>query len=107
MDAVRLGGAVGGAGDGRAALEGRSQVQEVVRYSALLTGVFYGIVHRRTLQAEYDHSHETALIKKREHWLEEAKKAWAEKNKPKVEGGLVTDPDAPGFDLEAVLKSLE
>jgi F-type H+-transporting ATP synthase subunit e len=51
-----------------------------VRYSALVSGIFYGIFHRQTLQAKFDASAAQAEIRKREHWLEEAKKAWAAKN---------------------------
>ncbi|KAL8276927.1 hypothetical protein RQP46_010655 [Phenoliferia psychrophenolica] len=82
-----------------------SPAVNVVRYSALVTGIFYGVLHRRTLQAKYESSSAAAEVKKREHWLADAKKAWAQKQANNT--GLITDPDAPGFDLEAVLKSLE
>ena len=121
-----------------------------MRYSALVTGIFYGALHRRTLQAKYETSSAAAEVKKREHWLADAKKAWAQKQAnnngresavypfvglvrqkaarvradplafPSPSHSLVpaappshptdtviTDPDAPGFDLEALLKSLE
>jgi Flp pilus assembly protein TadB len=40
-------------------------------------GIFYGIVHRRTLQAREDKRREEQEVKKIEHWVDEAKKAWA------------------------------
>lgn len=83
-----------------------SPAVNVVRYSALLTGIFYGIVHRRTLQAKYDESTLSNEIKKREHWVHEAQKAW-EAKKSSQNGSVITNPDAPGFDLEALLLSLE
>lgn len=58
----------------------------MVRYTALLTGVFYGIVHRQTLQAKFDRHAADNELKKREKWLEEAKKAWAAKQ-TKSDGG--------------------
>ncbi|GAA5954538.1 hypothetical protein JCM21900_005981 [Sporobolomyces salmonicolor] len=77
----------------------------VVRYSALLAGIFYGLVHRQTLQKDFDHHAAQKEVELRQHWLEEAKKAWADKQKKN--DGLITDPEAPGFDLEALLKSFE
>lgn len=51
----------------------------MVRYSALVGGIVFGIFHRRTLQAKLEASTVAAEYKKREHWIEEAKKAWAQK----------------------------
>ncbi|GAA5847971.1 hypothetical protein JCM5353_002561 [Sporobolomyces roseus] len=77
----------------------------VVRYSALTFGVLYGIVHRKTLQSEFDSNAAHKEVQLRQHWLEQAKEAWAKKQANS--DGLVTDPDAPGFDLEKLLKSFE
>ncbi|KAM0754454.1 hypothetical protein T439DRAFT_352470 [Meredithblackwellia eburnea MCA 4105] len=85
--------------------DGQNQLLGVTRYSALVFGVLYGVLHRRTLQAKYDADVEAADLRKREHWVEQAKKAWAQKNSKS--DGVISDPDAPGFDLEAYLKSLE
>ncbi|KDE04777.1 hypothetical protein MVLG_04831 [Microbotryum lychnidis-dioicae p1A1 Lamole] len=82
-----------------------SPAVNVVRYSALFSGIVYGFVHRRTLQAQFDSDAARQELHKREQWLEQAKKAW--QAKVTKNDGLITDPDAPGFDLEAVLKSLE
>lgn len=76
-----------------------------VRYSALVFGVLYGIVHRRTLQSEFDQHAAQKEVQLRENWLKQAKEAWAKKQANS--DGLVTDPDAPGFDLEKLLQSFE
>jgi hypothetical protein len=52
---------------------------QVVRYSALLGGVFYGIAHRRTLQREADAAKLTHAAHDREHLVARAKEAWAAK----------------------------
>ncbi|BGP14560.1 hypothetical protein JCM10213_001909 [Rhodosporidiobolus nylandii] len=82
-----------------------SPAVNVVRYTALFSGIVYGVVHRQTLQSQFDQQAAEKEIHLRQHWLEEAKKAWAQKQKS--DNSLVTDPDAPGFDLEKVLKSFE
>jgi len=107
---------------------------QVLRYTALASGIVYGVVHRKTLQDKFDHDAARKEVQLREHWLQEAKKAWAAKQQgnsgraslsflvlirpcsweePALTPSLarplavITDPDAPGFDLEAVLKSFE
>ncbi|GAA6003111.1 F1F0 ATP synthase subunit e [Rhodotorula paludigena] len=82
-----------------------SPAVNVVRYTALFSGIVYGVVHRQTLQQQFDKREAEKEVQLRQHWLEEAKKAWA--NKQKSDNSLITDPDAPGFDLEAVLKSFD
>jgi len=82
-----------------------SPAVNVVRYSALVGGIAYGFYHRRTLQAKFDSQAAKAEIEKREKWLQQAKQAWADKMKK--QDGVVTDPDAPGFSLEAYIASLE
>ncbi|KPV76331.1 uncharacterized protein RHOBADRAFT_42661 [Rhodotorula graminis WP1] len=82
-----------------------SPAVNVLRYTALASGIVYGVVHRKTLQDKFDHDAARKEVQLREHWLQEAKKAWA--NRQKGNSGLITDPDAPGFDLEAVLKAYE
>ena len=54
-------------------------MDQVVRYTALLSGVFYGIAHRRTLQKEYDEERKKHAIHEREHLIAEAKEAWRKK----------------------------
>ena len=52
---------------------------QVVRYTALLTGVFYGITHRRTLQKAHDEDVKHHAIHEREHLIAQAKEAWKKK----------------------------
>jgi F-type H+-transporting ATP synthase subunit e len=52
---------------------------QVVRYSALFSGVVYGILHRRTLQKEADAAKIDHAIHHREHLVSQAKEAWKQK----------------------------
>jgi len=61
---------------------GNANWQQVLRYSALLFGVFYGFSHQRTIyanakavHAEHEYKHKEALIQK-------AKAEFAKKNLP-------------------------
>jgi F-type H+-transporting ATP synthase subunit e len=49
---------------------------QVVRYSALLGGVFYGITHRRTLQKQKDEAQKHDAVHHREELIHKAKEAW-------------------------------
>jgi F-type H+-transporting ATP synthase subunit e len=60
----------------------------VVRYTALLSGVFYGIAHRRTLQKEHDEEKKHHAIHEREHLIAEAKEAWKRQAKSKKDDGV-------------------
>ncbi|KAH8149559.1 uncharacterized protein LAJ45_06188 [Morchella importuna] len=85
-----------------------TQTVNVLRYTALGAGVFYGFTHQRKLsaqakvrQAQNEYNHKEALIM-------QAKAEWAKKNAPKSVGpdGLITDPNDPRFDMEAFLLQL-
>jgi len=78
----------------------------VVRYTALFGGIFYGISHRRTLQAKAEERALDHEVNRRETLLDQARKAWVEKNSSK-KTTLVTDPDDPKFDLEALAAAYE
>lgn len=52
---------------------------QVVRYSALLTGIFYGVAHQRTLQREKDEKDQQHAIHNRELLIKKAKDAWKQK----------------------------
>ncbi|KZT72969.1 hypothetical protein DAEQUDRAFT_722606 [Daedalea quercina L-15889] len=83
-----------------------SSTVNVVRYTALLTGVFYGIAHRRTLQKAHDEEVKHHAVHEREHLIAQAKEAW----KKKQEGGkdgVITDPEDPKFDLEKLISKWE
>jgi len=100
----------------------------VLRYSALLVGIFYGFSHQRTLNANTRAAHAQQEYHHKEDLIKQAKKAWAEKQLPpdqraKGDGGayqsptslgqqaevllVITDPDDKNFDLEAYLKKVE
>ncbi|KAL1861589.1 hypothetical protein VTK73DRAFT_7012 [Phialemonium thermophilum] len=82
----------------------------VLRYSALALGVFYGFYHQRSItasqraaaaQREYQHKQE--LINK-------AKEEYSKLKNPKpasaTTGGLNQDPMDPKFDLESYFNAL-
>lgn len=107
---------------------------QVIRYTALLSGVFYGISHRRSLQKAHDADKEHHAIHEREHLVAQAKEAWKRKNEGSMDGGehcplaarivllllrcatllttwqlgsVVTDPEDPRFDLEKLIAKWE
>ncbi|KAF7503327.1 hypothetical protein GJ744_003970 [Endocarpon pusillum] len=90
-----------------------SQGVNVLRYSALLFGIFYGFSHQRTIYANNKASHVENEYKHRESLIEKAKLEWKKKNLPPEartgSGGVITDPEDKNFDLEAylTLKSAE
>ena len=61
---------------------------QVVRYTALVSGIFYGIVHRRTLQREADAHKAEKQAKQHESWVEQAKKEYAKKKEQGLSGLL-------------------
>ncbi|THH33171.1 hypothetical protein EUX98_g1020 [Antrodiella citrinella] len=84
-----------------------SATTNVVRYTALLSGVFYGISHRRSLQKAHDADKEHHAVHEREHLIAEAKEAWKRKQESSKDGGVVTDPEDPRFDLEKLIAKWE
>ncbi|OSD06184.1 hypothetical protein PYCCODRAFT_1431995 [Trametes coccinea BRFM310] len=83
-----------------------STTVNVVRYTALLGGVFYGIAHRRSLQKAHDAEVKQHAIHEREHLIAEAKEAWKKKQESGKDG-VVTDPEDPRFDLEKLIAKWE
>ncbi|THG95913.1 hypothetical protein EW026_g5823 [Hermanssonia centrifuga] len=85
-----------------------SSTVNVVRYTALLSGIFYGVSHRRTLQKAHDEDVKHHAVHEREHLIAQAKEAWKKKqDSSKNSTGLVTDPEDPRFDLEKLLAKWE
>jgi len=83
-----------------------SPTVNVVRYTALLGGVFYGISHRRTLQKAKDEEKLHHAVHEREELIKRAKDAWRrQQESPK--DSLITNPDDPKFDLEKLLAKWE
>ncbi|KAI9809037.1 MAG: hypothetical protein M1825_002326 [Sarcosagium campestre] len=79
----------------------------VLRYSALALGVFYGFYHQTSIKAQQkvaqidrDYERRTSLIQK-------AKAAYIQKTLPPekktASGDIITDPNDAKFDLEAYL----
>ncbi|PWO00883.1 hypothetical protein FA09DRAFT_327595 [Tilletiopsis washingtonensis] len=87
-----------------------SPVVNVVRYSALVGGIGYGVVHRRTLQKRED---ARAIAAEKKH--QEQLKVQAQKEKDQSiiasvrggAGGVVTNPEDPKFDLEKYIASFD
>lgn len=84
-----------------------SSTVNVVRYTALFAGVFYGICHRRSLQKAHDHEKEQHAIHHREQLIVQAKQAWRQKQESTKGDGVVTDPEDPRFDLEKLVAKWE
>ncbi|KAI0969999.1 ATP synthase subunit E [Xylaria arbuscula] len=83
----------------------------VLRYSALAFGVFYGFSHQRSIYA----SQRAAAAKKeyqhKQHLIEQAKAQYSKSKNPSAaasseKSGLNQDPLDPKFDLEAYFNAL-
>ncbi|KAH8913510.1 hypothetical protein BT69DRAFT_1359047 [Atractiella rhizophila] len=83
-----------------------SPVINVVRYSALLGGIGYGIVHQRTLQKQKNLKDKLNEERKHDRWVHEAQLEW-QRRKSAATSGVITDPDNPAFDLEKLLLKLD
>ncbi|KIM70104.1 hypothetical protein SCLCIDRAFT_12703 [Scleroderma citrinum Foug A] len=84
-----------------------SSTVNVFRYTALVSGVFYGIYHRRSLQKALDCEKEQHAIHHREHLVSQAKQAWRQKQDSTKGDGVITDPENPRFDLEKLIAKWE
>ncbi|KAI3331901.1 ATP synthase E chain-domain-containing protein [Xylariaceae sp. AK1471] len=83
----------------------------VLRYSALALGVFYGFTHQRSITtsqraiaAKKDYEH-------KQHLIDQAKAEYSKSKNPSVsatseKSGLNQDPMDPKFDLEAYFNAL-
>lgn len=61
---------------------------QVARYTALASGIFYGIYHHRSLQKAHDQEKEHRAIYRREQLIAQAKDAWRQKkDSAKGDGG--------------------
>ncbi|KAI9638982.1 ATP synthase E chain-domain-containing protein [Dioszegia hungarica] len=89
-------------------MPGPSPATTVVRYSALIGGVLYGLVHAGTVQSKYEDDQAKAQIARRSHLVDEAKKAYAQKLVADKAGNatqLITNIDDPKFDLEKIIEA--
>ncbi|KAJ6013975.1 hypothetical protein N7540_008566 [Penicillium herquei] len=86
-----------------------TQGVNVLRYSALVAGLVYGVYHQSTLnsaakRAEIEHEYT-----RKERLIEQAKAEWKKRSQPQETktqaSGLITDFENPKFDLEAFLQA--
>ncbi|KAJ5902376.1 hypothetical protein N7495_002904 [Penicillium taxi] len=86
-----------------------SQGVNVLRYSALVAGLVYGVYHQssitsQTKRAEIEHEYA-----RKERLIEQAKAEWKKRTTPQQTqtqtSSLVTDISDPNFDLEAFLQA--
>jgi len=93
---------------------------QVVRYSALVGGIAYGILHRRSLQAKYDERIHQKATKHQEDLIKKAKEEYAKLQAAKAPApsangtcapahpdAVVFNPEDPNFNLDKVLAYLE
>ncbi|KAJ4420057.1 F1F0 ATP synthase subunit e, mitochondrial [Gnomoniopsis sp. IMI 355080] len=82
----------------------------VLRYSALAFGVFYGFSHQRSINASLRAAAEKRDYEHKQHLIEQAKAEYTKKKDPasaaSTSGGLNQDPMASNFDLEAFFNAL-
>ncbi|KIJ66426.1 hypothetical protein HYDPIDRAFT_109455 [Hydnomerulius pinastri MD-312] len=84
-----------------------SATLNVARYTALFSGVFYGVYHRRSLQKAHDQDKEHHAIHHREQLISQAKDAFRQKKESAKSDGVISDPEDPRFDLEKLVAKWE
>lgn len=77
----------------------------VLRYAALIAGVGYGFSHQASLVAKAKVAQTDRDFENQANLISKAKAEWVKKTMPKEakEGGVISDPSDPKFDLEAYL----
>ncbi|KAK4136697.1 hypothetical protein BT67DRAFT_439696 [Trichocladium antarcticum] len=80
----------------------------VLRYSALGLGIFYGVYHQRSISAAQKAAHAQEEYKHKEELINKAKAAYAKQKAPAASSTAVSLEDiaSPNFDLEAYLQAL-
>ncbi|KAH7026500.1 ATP synthase subunit E [Microdochium trichocladiopsis] len=82
----------------------------VLRWSALAFGVFYGFTHQRAITAANKAAADQKVYDHKKQLIEQAKAEYAKKKNPTAstseKSGLNQDPMDPKFDLEAYLGAL-
>ncbi|KAL2263456.1 hypothetical protein VTK26DRAFT_6504 [Humicola hyalothermophila] len=81
----------------------------VLRYSALGLGLFYGVYHQRSITAAQNAAAAQEEYKRKEELINKAKEAYAKQKQPQAaaatatttSSGLDQDPMSPNFDVEA------
>ncbi|KAI9769590.1 MAG: hypothetical protein M1839_003629 [Geoglossum umbratile] len=78
----------------------------VLRYSALFVGVFYGFYHQSTLTAQSKVAKIDREYERKENLIAQAKAAWLQKAlspEKASSSDVIMDPNDSRFDLEAYL----
>ncbi|EEU48630.1 uncharacterized protein NECHADRAFT_73389 [Fusarium vanettenii 77-13-4] len=76
----------------------------VLRWSALGLGVFYGFTHQRAIFSAQRAEHAQHEYEKKEKLIQQAKAEFAkQKNPTSSADSVITDPADPKFDLEKLL----
>ncbi|KAL1861724.1 F1F0 ATP synthase subunit e, mitochondrial [Diaporthe australafricana] len=82
----------------------------VLRYSALAFGVFYGFSHQRSINASNRLASEKREYEHKQQLINKAKEEFAKKKNPaplgSTTGGLNQDPMSSNFDLEKYFEAL-
>ncbi|OTA89694.1 hypothetical protein M434DRAFT_398410 [Hypoxylon sp. CO27-5] len=82
----------------------------VLRYSALALGIFYGFTHQRSINAAQKAAAAQKEYEHKQHLIEQAKAEYAKSKRPvdttTEKSGLNQDPMDPKFDLEAYFNAL-
>ncbi|KAI0009125.1 ATP synthase subunit E [Xylariaceae sp. FL0662B] len=82
----------------------------VLRYSALAFGVFYGFTHQRSITAAQKAAAAQKQYEHKQHLIEQAKAEYQKSKNPappsSEKSGLNQDPMDPKFDLEAYFEAL-
>ncbi|CEJ94022.1 Putative ATP synthase subunit E [[Torrubiella] hemipterigena] len=77
----------------------------VLRWSALAVGVFYGFSHQRGITATQRANHEHHEYEKKQKLIDQAKLEYAKQKNPAPasKDDVITDASDPKFDLEKLL----
>ncbi|KAI0489600.1 ATP synthase E chain-domain-containing protein [Xylaria cf. heliscus] len=83
----------------------------VLRYSALAFGVFYGFTHQRSINASQRAAAAKKEYERKQHLIQQAKAEYTRSKNPVAastseKSGLNQDPMASNFDLEAYMNAL-
>ncbi|KAL3475361.1 ATP synthase E chain-domain-containing protein [Aspergillus californicus] len=82
-----------------------AQGVNVLRYSALVAGLFYGFYHQSSITASIKRADADREYSRQERLINQAKAEWKKKTQPQDNSsGVISDPENPKFDLEAFLK---
>ncbi|KAH8433662.1 F1F0 ATP synthase subunit e, mitochondrial [Aspergillus melleus] len=83
-----------------------TQGVNVLRYSALVAGLVYGVYHQSSITSTAKRAEADREYARQERLIEQAKAEWKKKTAPQDSktSGVITDPEDSRFDLEAFLK---